>query len=177
MSHMSPRSGQEFRAKPPRRRHWWRWALGSVLALVVLAVAVTGVVVKLTPGPAPLALPGGVSVASAGPLDGTWRVTTGSVAGFRVRETVIGFSNDVTGRTGDVTGTAVLADIQVSGATFQVNLGTITVTARRASRTRSEPRRGGPSARYGHPHPAGPAAPGVLHRIHGHPDHGGQARR
>ncbi len=130
MSHMSPRSGQEFRAKPPRRRHWWRWALGSVLALVVLAVAVTGVVVKLTPGPAPLALPGGVSVASAGPLDGTWRVTTGSVAGFRVRETVIGFSNDVTGRTGDVTGTAVLADAQVSGATFQVNLGTITVNGK-----------------------------------------------
>ena len=52
------------------------------------------------------------------------------MAGFRVRETVIGFSNDVTGRTGDVTGTAVLADAQVSGATFQVNLGTITVNGK-----------------------------------------------
>jgi polyisoprenoid-binding protein YceI len=101
-----------------------------VLALVVLTVAVTGVVVKLTPGPAPLALPGGVSAASAGPLDGTWRVTRGSVAGFRVRETVIGFSNDVTGRTGDVTGTAVVAGTQVSSATFRVSLGAIAVNGK-----------------------------------------------
>ena len=97
-----------------------------MLALVVLAVAVTGVVVKLTPGPAPLALPKDAA-APSGPLDGTWRVTTGSVAGFRVRETVIGFSNDVTGRTGDVTGTVVVAGAQVSGATFRVSLGAITV--------------------------------------------------
>jgi polyisoprenoid-binding protein YceI len=127
MSHMSLRSGKELRAKPPRRRHWLRWALGSVLTLIVLAVAASGVVVKLTPGPAPLALPGGVAAAPSGQLDGTWRVATGSVVGFRVRETVIGFSNDVTGRTSHVTGTAVLAGAQVSSATFQVNLGTITV--------------------------------------------------
>jgi polyisoprenoid-binding protein YceI len=127
MSHMSLRSGRELRAKSPRRRHWLRWALGSGLALIVLAVAATGVVVKLTPGPAPLALPGGAAAAPSGPLDGTWRVATGSVAGFRLRETVIGFSNDVTGRTGGVTGTAVLAGAQVSSATFQVDLGTIAV--------------------------------------------------
>lgn len=126
MSHVSLRSGQELRAKPPRRRHWWRWALGSVLALVVLAVAATGLVVTLTPGSAPLALPKDAAVPS-GPLDGTWRVTTGSVAGYRVRETVVGFSNDVTGRTGDVTGTAVLTGRQVARATFRVSLGAISV--------------------------------------------------
>jgi polyisoprenoid-binding protein YceI len=65
--------------------------------------------------------------APSGPLDGTWRVSAGSVAGFRVREAIIGFSNDVTGRTGDVTGTMVLADAQVSRAAFQVSLGAITV--------------------------------------------------
>src|ERR1039457_4577657 len=118
MRHVSLRSGQELRANPPRRRHWWRWALGSVLALVVLAVAATGLVVTLTPGPAPLALPKDAAVPS-GPLDGTWRVTTGSVAGFRVRETVIGFSNDVTGRTGDVTGRAALTGRQVTHARFR----------------------------------------------------------
>jgi len=126
MRHVSLRSGQELRANPPRRRHWWRWALGSVLALVVLAVAATGLVVTLTPGPAPLALPKDAAVPS-GPLDGTWRVTTGSVAGFRVRETVIGFSNDVTGRTGDVTGRAALTGRQVTHATFRVSLGAISV--------------------------------------------------
>lgn len=113
-------------AGPARRRHWWRWILGGLLALVVLAVAATGVAVRLTPGPAPLALPKDAA-APSGPLDGTWRVAPGSVAGFRVRETIIGFSNDVTGRTGSVTGTVVVDAAGVSGATFRVSLGAISV--------------------------------------------------
>ena len=94
--------------------------------VVVLAVAATGTVVTLTPGPALLALPKDAA-APSGPLDGTWRVAAGSVAGFRVRESVIGFSNDVTGRTGDVTGTVTVAGAEVSRATFQVSLAAITV--------------------------------------------------
>jgi polyisoprenoid-binding protein YceI len=50
-----------------------------------------------------------------------------SVAGFRVRETVIGFSNDVTGRTGDVAGTVTVAGAYVSSAAFQVTLASISV--------------------------------------------------
>jgi polyisoprenoid-binding protein YceI len=115
--------------KPSKQRHWLRWILGGVLALVVLAVAATGIAVKLTPGPAPLALPDGVA-APSGQLDGTWQVATGSVAGFRVRETIIGFSNDVTGRTGDVSGTVTVAGGQVSRAAFQVSLGAITVNGK-----------------------------------------------
>ena len=131
MRHRYARSGEalrnaEPRTEPSRRRHWWRWILGGVLALVVLAVAATGAVVTLTPGPAPLALPKDAA-APSGPLDGTWRVAAGSVAGFRVRETIIGFSNDVTGRTGDVTGTVTVAGAEVSSATFRVSLAAITV--------------------------------------------------
>ena len=122
-------TGEEPGDEPSRRRHRWRWILGGVLALVVLAVAATGAVVTLTPGPAPLALPKDAA-APSGPLDGTWRVAAGSVAGFRVRETVIGFSNDVTGRTGDVTGTAVMAGAAVSSATFRVSLAAITVAGK-----------------------------------------------
>jgi polyisoprenoid-binding protein YceI len=118
--------GKERAPKPPRRRHWWRWILGGAVALVILAVVATGLAVKLTPGPAPLALPKDAA-APSGPLDGTWHATTGSLAGFRVRETVIGFSNDVTGRTGDVTGTAVVTGAQVVRAVFRVSLGAITV--------------------------------------------------
>lgn len=135
MRYMSARSNQplgggEPRATP-RRRHWWRWILVGVAALVVLAVAATGIVVKLTPGPAPLALPKSAA-APSGPLDGTWRVGAGSTAGFRVRETVIGFSNDVTGRTSDITGTAVVSSAEtggaeVSSAAFQVSLAAIRV--------------------------------------------------
>ncbi len=119
----------EGRQGGPRRRHWWRWIAVSAAALLVLAVAVTGAVVELNPGPAPLALPQGAA-APSGPLDGTWQVTTGSVAGFRIRETVIGFSNDVTGRTGQVTGTVTVAGGEVAGATFRVNLGAITVNGK-----------------------------------------------
>ena len=131
MQRRSVRSGEALRdeapgAKAPRQRRWWRWILAGVVALIALAVVATGVVVKLTPGAAPLALPKDAA-APSGPLNGTWRVTTGSVAGFRVRETIIGFSNDVTGRTGDVTGTVVVADAQVVRATFRVSLDAITV--------------------------------------------------
>jgi len=119
-------SGEEPATSVPGRRRWWRWILGGTAALVVLAIAVTGAVVELTPGPAPLALPT-AAAAPSGPLDGTWQVTTGSVAGFRVRETVIGFSNDVTGRTGDVSGTVVVTGAQVRHAAFEVSLGTISV--------------------------------------------------
>jgi polyisoprenoid-binding protein YceI len=122
-------TGREPAGKPRARRHWWRWILGGVVALVVLAVAATGLVVTLTPGPAPLALPKDAA-APSGALDGTWQVATGSVAGFRVRETVIGFSNDVTGRTGDVTGTVVVTGAEISRATFQVSLAAITVNGK-----------------------------------------------
>jgi len=115
--------GGEPEARPPRRRRW-RWIARGAALLVILAVAITGAVVELTPGPAPLALPQGAA-APSGPLDGTWHVAAGSVAGFRIRETIIGFSNDVTGRTGDVAGTMVVADAGVSRATFLVNLAAI----------------------------------------------------
>jgi polyisoprenoid-binding protein YceI len=119
-------TGAEPGARPPARRHWWRWILAGMVALVVLAVVATGLVVTLTPGPTPLALPKDAA-APSGPLDGTWRVAAGSVAGFRIRETVIGFSNDVTGRTGAVTGTVVMTGAGVSSATFRVNLAAISV--------------------------------------------------
>src|ERR1700761_1932819 len=116
MSHVSLSSGKGLQPKPPRRRHWLRWALGSLLALVILLVGAAVAVIKLQPSQPPLALPGGAVAAPAGPLDGVWQVTAGSVAGFRVRESLLGIGNDVTGRTGAVTGTAVVRGGQVARA-------------------------------------------------------------
>lgn len=130
MSHVSLRRGQQLWAKPSRRRRWWRWVLGGLLALVVLVVAGVVAVVKLQPSAAPLVLPGGAAAAPAGQLDGTWHLTTGSVAGFRVRESILGVGNDVTGRTSDVTGTAVLTGGQVARATFRVSLDAVTVNGK-----------------------------------------------
>lgn len=130
MSDMSLRSGKKLRAKASRRRHWWRWVLGGLLALVVLVVVAVVVAVRLQPSQPPLALPAGAAAAPTGQLDGTWRVTTGSEAGFRVRQSILWVGNDVTGRTSDVTGTAVVAAGQVARATFQVSLDAITVNGK-----------------------------------------------
>ena len=130
MPHVSLRSGKELRAKPPRRRHWWRWALGGLLALIVLVVVAAVAIIRLQPSQSPLALPAGAAAAPAGALDGAWHVTTGSVAGFRVRETILGVGNDVTGRTSDVTGTAVVATGRVERATFRISLDAITVNGK-----------------------------------------------
>lgn len=130
MSHVSLRSGKELQAKPPRRRHWLRWVLVGLLALVVLLVGAAVAVIGLQPSQPPLALPAGAAAAPAGPLDGTWQVTKGSVAGFRVRESLLGVGNDVTGRTGDVAGAVTVTGAHVAQATFRVSLGSITVNGK-----------------------------------------------
>jgi polyisoprenoid-binding protein YceI len=113
--------------KRPRKQHWWRWILAGVIILVVVVVIAVGLFIKLQPTPAPLRLPTGASKAPVGPLDGTWDVVAGSVAGFRVQESFVGFSNDVVGRTTAVTGTITVTNSQVTKATFRVDLTTIKV--------------------------------------------------
>ena len=116
-----------MRNKSPRKRHWWRWAAAGLVALIVLAA---GLVIKLTPAPPPLALPSTRASAPAGPLDGTWDVAAGSVAGFRLAESAIGFSNDVVGRTSDVTGTLVIAGGQVTRAALRIDLTSLWVNGK-----------------------------------------------
>jgi polyisoprenoid-binding protein YceI len=111
--------------RPRRKRHWLRWVLVSAIALVVLLFAAVAAAIKLQPTPAPLALPASV-VAPTGPIEGTWSVTSGSVAGFRIQQTVLGLTNAVVGRTEDVTGTVTVAGGQVAAAHVRVNLLALT---------------------------------------------------
>ena len=150
-----------------RKRHWWRWILASVIVLVVVVVVAVGLFIKLQSTPAPLRLPTGAAKAPVGPLDGTWDVATGSVAGFRVQESFVGFSNDVVGRTTAVTGAVTVANSQVTKATFRVDLTTIKVGGKSAAPVRHEPRHPKPPRRHVHPHPASRAQPRVhLRRRH-----------
>jgi polyisoprenoid-binding protein YceI len=110
---------------PRRRRRWLRWTLAGVAALIVLLVAAVAAAIKLQPESAPLALPSSVA-APTGPLDGPWQPSTGSLAGFRVQQTVIGLTSDVVGRTADVTGTVTLAGNQVTAANLRINLLALT---------------------------------------------------
>ncbi len=114
----------------PPRHHWWRWALAGAGALVVLAAAAVALFIKLQPEPPPLALPTARAVKPAGPLGGTWAAGPGSVAGFRVQETALGFSNDVVGRTDAVTGTLIISGSRVTRASFRIGLATVTVNGK-----------------------------------------------
>ena len=108
-------------------RHWPRWIAVGAAAILVLIVLAAWAFIKLQPTPSPLVVPPGPVSAPVGPLDGTWAVTAGSLAGFRVRETALGLSTDAVGRTSAVTGTVVISGGRVTRATLRVDLAAITV--------------------------------------------------
>jgi polyisoprenoid-binding protein YceI len=107
-----------------RKHHWWRWLLASVVVIILLVGAIASFI--KAPAPSPLALPTAASM-PVGPLDGTWDVATGSVAGFRVQQSAVGASNDLVGRTNVVKGTITVTDSQVTSATLRMDLTTIKV--------------------------------------------------
>ena len=111
--------------RPRHKRHWLRWIIAATATLVVLTVGLVAVAIKLQPTPAPLTLPA-TAAAPVGRVDGTYQPTSGSVAGFRVQQTVIGLTSDVVGRTTDVTGTATIVGGQVTAAGLRVGLLALT---------------------------------------------------
>ena len=113
-----------------RKRHWWRWILAGAGLLAVLVVLAAGLFVKLQTAPPPLALPTGRTGTPAGPVTGNWTVASGSEAGFRLRESAMGFSNDVVGRTDRVSGTMAISGDRVTRATFHIVLTTVRVNGK-----------------------------------------------
>jgi polyisoprenoid-binding protein YceI len=109
----------------PRRRHRLRWILGGIAAVIVLLLAAIAVAVKLQPTPAPLALPPNPA-APTGTVDGSYQVASGSVAGFRIQQTVLLLRSDVVGRTSDLTGTVTIAADRATTADVRVNLLALT---------------------------------------------------
>jgi len=132
MTGNAPLDVRDHRApgRPPRKHHWWRWVLAGVLVLAVMAVLGGALALRFWASAAPLTLPSGPVTAPAGPLDGAWAAGAGSVAGFRVRESALGMSGDVTGRTHAVTGTLVISGGQLTRAAFRIGLTTITIAGK-----------------------------------------------
>lgn len=99
------------------------------VALVVLVLGGTWVYVNLIQGDAPAELtltdtPG--STASGAPAaSGSWTVTGGSQAGYRVDEVLFGQDTTAVGRTDQVTGTLTLDGTTVRDASFTVDMASV----------------------------------------------------
>jgi polyisoprenoid-binding protein YceI len=123
------------RRRPRRPRRWVWWLAGAAAAVVVLAVGGTFVFFHFISGatPAPLNLKpssGPSSTAPAGesaatPVAGTWKITTGSVVGYRVKEVLFGQNHTAVGRTSAITGHVTISGTTVTAAGFTVQMATI----------------------------------------------------
>lgn len=124
---------------PPSGR--WRRRARRLLIVVLLAVVglfvAAGLSVKLQSTPPALGLPAVPAAAPSGPLAGSWSVTAGSRAGFRIAETVAFMTGTIVGRTNAVTGSLVIVGDDVRDATFEVDLRTILVGGKSSSQLAS----------------------------------------
>jgi len=127
-------AGSRRRRRSGRRRWAW-WPLGGAAAVVVLAVGGTFLYIHVISGPtpAPLSLKptsGSSSPASAGDsaatsVGGTWKIATGSVVGYRVKEVLFGQNHVAVGRTSTITGHLTISGTTVTAAAFTVQMATI----------------------------------------------------
>jgi len=126
------------------RRRKWIWAGVGVLVLVLLGVTLGPFIYihfikekapaslasgcAATDATTPQNTAGGPSFAATGDAidpstaDGTWNVTTGSTAGYRVTENLFGQDTTAVGRTSEVAGSATVAGGRVTAAKFDVDM-------------------------------------------------------
>ena len=107
---------------------WTRWLLIGVTVAIVLAVGGPFVYIHFIEGKAPAPLSIGSSPAPSGSsesLDGSWKVASGSVAGYRVKEVLMGQDNTAVGRTSDITGSVVVNGTVVKSGSFTADLTTV----------------------------------------------------
>jgi len=104
--------------------------IGAVVGLAVLVSAGTFVFIHFIEGDAPkrlsLSTTGTTAAPSNEPLDGTWRPTSASQVGYRVKEVLFGQDHDAVGRTNKVSGTMVMAGTTVTGVDLTVDMASVT---------------------------------------------------
>lgn len=118
-------------AEAPRRRfrHWKRWLIAGAVTIAVLAVAGPYIYIHFIEGPAPARFSlsqtksSSKTTTGAVPIVGTWKISSGSQAGYRIGEVLFGQNNTAVGRTTAVTGQmAISASNTVSSAAITVDL-------------------------------------------------------
>ena len=121
-----------------------RWLIVGAIVLVVLVVGGPYFYSHVVEGKAPkkLTLSNSPGISSSGSqadsasvsLDGTWKVATGSQAGYRVKEVLFGQSHEAVGRTSSVTGQIAISGSTVDAGPFTVDLTTVTSDQNRRDR-------------------------------------------
>jgi polyisoprenoid-binding protein YceI len=128
------------------RRQWKRWLIGGVAAVIVLAVGAPFAFIHFFDGttapklalPAPKASTGATTASSAttvasgqtasdaaSTVSGVWNVASGSQAGYRVKEVLLGQSTTAVGRTSEVSGQFDLTGTTVTSANFTVQMASV----------------------------------------------------
>lgn len=121
-----------------------KWILALPLAALLLALGGTWAYINVIQDDAParLTLEGAVTdsvpsttatTAAAGAItevpvtfDGTWLASTGSQAGYRVKEVLFGQSVEAVGRTSNVDGAITISDTTVETAAISIDLASVT---------------------------------------------------
>jgi polyisoprenoid-binding protein YceI len=115
-----------------RRR--WKLLVGAGVVIVALAVGAPFVYIHLIEGPAPskLALPTthaksttAGSNADVASVDGTYQVGSGSQAGYRVTEVLIGQNSTAVGRTTKIWGSVTISGASLTTGTFTVDMASV----------------------------------------------------
>ena len=105
-------------------------ALGVLVVLAALGFLATRIYASMQTGddvPAPaVGSSAPAATADVADLDGDWTVAGGSEAGYRVDEVLSGQDVTVVGRTEEVTGSGTVADGELTAATVEVDLASIT---------------------------------------------------
>jgi polyisoprenoid-binding protein YceI len=124
------------------RNRWLRWMIGVPIALVVAVTAGTWLYLNVIRDAPPERLTldsenGGdadangtttTTTTTGGPsngVDGAWKATTGSQAGYRVSEILNGQRAEAVGRTTSVEGSLAIAGTRTTEATFTADLTTV----------------------------------------------------
>jgi len=117
------------------RARRWRWVAIGVAVAAVVAVGGPYAYTHLIEGDAPAPLSAADSspttqAASSGsatdqPVSGTWKVTGGSQAGYRVKEVLFGQNSEAVGRTSAVSGQMAVQGTQVTSGSFSVDLTSV----------------------------------------------------
>jgi polyisoprenoid-binding protein YceI len=116
-----------------------RWLIGIVVLAVVLVVGGPFVYIHYIEGkaPAPLSIDATTTSTSASgattpattaldSVDGTFKIASGSQAGYRVKENLFGQSATAVGRTSAVTGSFTIRGTTVTKASFTVDMTKVT---------------------------------------------------